>query len=228
MSYYIQKHSWLGFARVNLVYLLVYFILIANVLAIPILLSARGLSRWVLNNRWARRAFVSCTIVTIGIMLETYTVFHYWAPILSLSYYFIVQAIRLWWRRSRRIRPFIIPAIFYLIFILLIIMVRKKIGEEHNPLSAQAQRAGLLARLEQRTGKHLVLVRYGADQSEHREWVYNEADIDAARVIWARDMNQTENCKLVDYFKDRVIWSLNVEGDDVPVKLKPFPRDLCQ
>ena len=228
MSYYNQKHSWLGFTRENLIYSLVYFILIANVLTVPLLLSARGLSRWVLNNRWARRAFATCTIVTIGIMLETYTVFHYWAPILSLSYYFIVQAIRLWWRRIRRIRPFIIPAIFCLVVMLLIIMVRKKIREEDNPLSAQAQRAGLLARLEQQAGKHLVLVRYGAEQSQHREWVYNEADIDVAKVVWARDMDRIENCKLVDYFKDRIIWSLDVEGDDVPMKLNPFLRRSCQ
>jgi len=24
-----------------------------------------------------------------------------------------------------------------------------------------------------------------------------------------------------------VIWSLNIERDDVPVKFNPFPRDLC-
>jgi hypothetical protein len=111
---------------------------------------------------------------------------------------------------------------------LLIIMVRKKIREEDNPLSAQAQRAGLLARLEQQAGKHLVLVRYGAEQSQHREWVYNEADIDVAKVVWARDMDRIENCKLVDYFKDRIIWSLDVEGDDVPMKLNPFLRRSCQ
>ena len=39
MSFYNEKHSLMGFARVNLIYLLVHFILIGNVLAVPLLLS---------------------------------------------------------------------------------------------------------------------------------------------------------------------------------------------
>jgi len=228
MSYYNEKRSWVGFIIVNLSHFLVYVLLTANVVAIPMLLSARGLLRWVLNNPWGRNAFVTCTILTVGIMLETFTVFHYWAPILSLSYYFIVQGIRLWWHSYPRIRAFIAPGIVFLTFVLMIVLVRKRIGEDFNPLSAQVQRSHLLAQLENQTGKHLVLVKYQVKQSQHREWVYNEADIDDARVVWARDMNRNENCKLIDYFKDRVTWSLNVEGDNVPVKVHPFPLRWCQ
>ena len=32
----------------------------------------------------------------------------------------------------------------------------------------------------------------------HEEWVYNGADIDAATIIWAREMSPSENRKLVD------------------------------
>ena len=56
-----------------------------------------------------------------------------------------------------------------------------------------------------------------------REWVYNKADIDQAKVVWAHDMGQLENRKLVNYFKDHSIWSLPIERDDAPVKLIPFP-----
>ena len=72
-----------------------------------------------------------------------------------------------------------------------------------------------------------MLVKYGPERFGNLEWVYNKADIDQAKIVWAHDMDRKENCKLVDYFKDRVIWSLNIERDDVPVKFNPFPRDLC-
>jgi hypothetical protein len=71
------------------------------------------------------------------------------------------------------------------------------------------------------------LVQYAPELSGDREWVYNEADIDQSKVVWAHNMDRIENCKLIDYFKDHFIWSLTVEREDVPVKLRPFPRQLC-
>ena len=39
------------------------------------------------------------------------------------------------------------------------------------------------------------LFRY-TGPSPHVEWVYNPAEIDAAPVIWARDLGKTENEQL--------------------------------
>jgi len=89
----------------------------------------------------------------------------------------------------------------------------------------------LLTHLKQQDGRHLILVKYGPygpNRGFEREWVYNEADIDGSKVVWARDMDLKENCKLVEYFKDRVIWFLEIDRDDAPVKLKPFPQQSCQ
>jgi hypothetical protein len=55
-----------------------------------------------------------------------------------------------------------------------------------------------------------VLVRYSPKHEPWREWVYNAADIDAAPVVWAREMS--DNSALLRYFADRRIWLLEVDA----------------
>lgn len=227
LPFYTAKHSWVGFGLVNFVEGLMYFVVAGNILALPLIVNSRALIRWIFRNPWARIAFVTYSVVALGIMFETYSFLHYWAPVVALNYYFTVQAMRLWQWRDRRIRRLVVPVTFCLVTLFLIVSVTPRFNVEADTLSPHVQRASLLAHLEQRPGKHVVLVSYGPEQSIHNEWVYNEADIDGAKVVWAHDMGRIENCKLVNYFKDRVIWSLNIERDDEPVKLNPFPRASC-
>ena len=95
-----------------------------------------------------------------------------------------------------------------------------------NSSSWQEQRAQLLKRLKQQDGKHLVVVHYGPGHSLPNEWVYNEADIDHSKVVFARAINSTQDCQLLEYFKSRRIWSL--DADQSISKLKPYPRNQCE
>ena len=227
LSRYTEKRSWIGFANANLNAWLMYVYFAGNIFVFPLIANFRALSRWILRNPWGRIAFIIYSVVTLGLLIETYLLLHYWAPVVALNYYFYVQAIRLWMRRNRRLKRFIVPLTFCLLVTLLIIATELRIMGEEKPLGARYQRTSLLAHLEQQPGKHVVLVQYGPEQSVHREWVYNKADMDQAKVVWARDMGQRENCKLVEYFKNHVVWSLAIEGDDAPVKVTPFPRQSC-
>jgi len=84
-------------------------------------------------------------------------------------------------------------------------------------------RATTLAELRQLPGRQLAIVRYGPrHEILFHEWVYNEADIDRAKVVLARDMGPSANKELVDYFKDRHIWL--VEADEVPPRISPYPE----
>jgi hypothetical protein len=74
--------------------------------------------------------------------------------------------------------------------------------------------------LEQRMGPQLVFVRYWPRHRFQDEWVYNAADIDGARVVWARDLGATENQKLLRYYSYRTAWLL--EPDAVPPKLTRY------
>ena len=73
-------------------------------------------------------------------------------------------------------------------------------------------RTNVIGRLAQDPNRHLVFVRYGSGHSFHREWVYNRADIDAAQIVWARDMGSYENRKLLEYYSDRRTWLLTATG----------------
>jgi hypothetical protein len=57
-------------------------------------------------------------------------------------------------------------------------------------------------------GNHLVIVKYGKYHDIHEEWVYNGADIDRSRIVWARDMGEKADADLQWYFRDRHIWQL--------------------
>jgi hypothetical protein len=82
-----------------------------------------------------------------------------------------------------------------------------------------SQRANLVASLEQEPGLHLVIVRYGPNHNTHAEWVYNRADINASKVVWAREMDH--NSRLMEYFKDRQVWLL--EPDQQTPQIVPYP-----
>jgi hypothetical protein len=56
------------------------------------------------------------------------------------------------------------------------------------------------------------MVHYGADHDIHREWVYNRADIDRAKVVWAREMSPAEDRELKSYFRDRKIWVVDADA----------------
>jgi hypothetical protein len=81
------------------------------------------------------------------------------------------------------------------------------------------RRAELVAKLGALPGNHLVVVRYGPSHSIHEEWVYNGADIDGGKIVFACDMGPEENPKLFSYYRDRRIWLFAPDDGD---SLVPF------
>jgi len=82
------------------------------------------------------------------------------------------------------------------------------------------RRVAVNSRLAQAPGRQLVFVRYWPRHIFQDEWVYNAADIDGARVVWARDLGAAENEKLRQYYPDRAVWLL--EPDARPPRLTPY------
>jgi len=69
-------------------------------------------------------------------------------------------------------------------------------------------------------GKILIFVHYSSTHIFQEEWVYNQADIDNARIVWARDLGPDENEKLRAYYSDRQVYLL--EPDFRPPRLHPY------
>ncbi len=91
------------------------------------------------------------------------------------------------------------------------------------PESYSTARQQLLEGLESLPGKQLVIVRYAPSHIPFEEWVENGADIDAEKVVWARDVPGRGDADLLSYFKDRTAWVLEPDGDRL--KLTPCCGD---
>lgn len=73
-------------------------------------------------------------------------------------------------------------------------------------------------------GRHLIFVRYTPWHDFHQEVVYNRADIDAAPIVWARDMGRFYNEELIRYYPDRKVWVF--EPDFRPPRIFPYGKEF--
>jgi hypothetical protein len=94
---------------------------------------------------------------------------------------------------------------------------------EHAAEAHRDARAYIEYWLSRRPGKQLVIVHYSAHHNPDQEWVYNAADIDASKVVWAREMDSKSDAELLRYFKDRHVWTLNADAQ--PPRVVPYASD---
>jgi hypothetical protein len=83
-------------------------------------------------------------------------------------------------------------------------------------------RARVLSQLEGHSGQQLAIVRYSDKHSVFDDWVYNAADVDRSKVVWAREMDGPANAELLSYFRGRRAWL--VEPDVTPPRISPYPE----
>ena len=82
------------------------------------------------------------------------------------------------------------------------------------------RRIAVRRELDKLPGDLLVFVRYSPAHIFQEEWVWNAADIDAARVVWARDLGPEEDARLMAYYPTRT--ALLLEPDARPMRLTRY------
>ncbi|QEG34539.1 hypothetical protein [Bythopirellula goksoeyrii] len=78
--------------------------------------------------------------------------------------------------------------------------------------------------LSEMAGKQLVFVDYETGHDPLQEWVYNQADIDASKVVWARSMSEEEDLELREFFSDRKAWRLSADADSPNLRPWNYPQ----
>jgi hypothetical protein len=186
------------------------------------------------------RFLVQCVLVmAVGMAVQVFLLPHYLAPFTAAFYAIGLQAmrhLRLWKVENR---PVGLMLVRLLVTVCLLIMpgLRLFTGPLHlalpqypatawnlawyGPDRFGTERARVESDLKQLPGKQLVIVRYSARHNPFDEWVYNAADIDGSRIVWAREMDSANNQEIIDYYKDRKVWL--AQPDLQPAVVTPYP-----
>lgn len=184
---------------------------------------------WIVKDRRIRLAVVAGAVFSIGWLIETWTFPHYVAPATGLVYLVIIQCSRRLWLFSYR-KGNVGRALVRSVPVVCVGMIVLRLAgiAAHAPLEPRwpvgnLDRIEVIAQLQQMSGGHLVIVRYGPEHNVDRDWVYNAPDIDASPIVWARDMGKSANEELLRYFNTRHAWLMY--GDESPPRLEPYPQN---
>jgi hypothetical protein len=180
------------------------------------------------RDRRLRVPWMIGAIFVAGLAVETWFLSHYFAPATALLYLFLMQCMRhlRWfgWRDKLVGMAFIraICFVYVATVVLRIGLAAAHIHPEREWEHGDPGRESVVQRLDALPGQHVVLVRYAPDFDLDREWVYNKSDIDASKIVWARDLGAEKNRELLDYYRGRQFWVVEADGEP---QLEPYEED---
>jgi hypothetical protein len=185
---------------------------------------------WAIRDRKMKVPLAVGGVFLAGLAVQTWTLPHYIAPATGVFYILMVQCIRhvRWWQwRGRPIGHAVvqaIPVIACCMITLRVTAAALNVQIEPKWPRGNLDRVVVMHEFNRMPGKQLVLVRYPTRTGHDvdHEWVYNAADIDDAKVVWARDMGAPQNQPLLNYYRGRTVWTLN--GDQSPPELELYRK----
>jgi hypothetical protein len=103
----------------------------------------------------------------------------------------------------------------------LLLLVINAVHQRFDPVRGWAERrAAIAAQLSAEPGHHLVLVQYAPEHNVHQEWVYNLADLEGGKVLWARGERDEWNANLSrQYQRSHTIWKLRPDATEAELEL---------
>jgi hypothetical protein len=181
---------------------------------------------WTLRSRPMRLIGGAALLITVGTLAVSYYQTHYHAPAAPLMILLAAGTLR----RISLLRVGPRRGGLALAVLLLVATIanagRMWWAESHAPERLMTHWAAARAEVEEDlpadTDGHVVFVRYGPKHSPHLEVVFNAADVDSQRVVWARDLGPVQNAVVLRYYSKRTPWLLTFEDDMAPSTLKRY------
>jgi len=173
---------------------------------------------WILRDRRMRFPITQLAFCFAGFLLVAWFQLHYAAPLTATIFALIVQGLRHfrhWQFRGCRFGVSLSRAV--VVSALLLAPFHRYYL---SAIPSMEDRQRIAAQLASMPGTDLVIVRYSSHHDSELEWVYNAADIDHAKVVWAREIPGVSCQPLLNYFRNRRVWM--VEPDENPPKLLPY------
>jgi len=203
-----------------------------STLGLAVLLTLMVPLAW--RNPLYRKMAIVSGVFILALSLETFHNQHYCAPVwAALGLMTAVWATQAWELRMRawRIgRPLVVLALLSppLLTALPHVIHRSKRamgidkGQPANDWPSKYK--ALIGRLSHLDRPQLVIVRYPwLSWRVEEEWVYNGADIDHQRVIFAHDLGTEENRALLSHYPDRSVLLLTFDPVSGEETIEPYP-----
>jgi len=238
---YNRNHSVPGFFKMTLIKAArgVYFF--SGIALIPPLFMVP----WANLDRRIRFLVIGLVVLACGMAIEIYLFPHYLAPFTAAFYALGLQAMRhlyVWNPGSQPVGSAItrsLVAICVLMVALRLFNKQLNCPVPERPVSTWicnwfgpdhfvTQRSTVEHQLEQLPGSQLAIVRYSPDHDPIDEWVFNAADIDGSKVIWARAMDPENDLKLIHYYGHRRAWLIQPDSPSAQVMPYPVPEQVTR
>ena len=195
------------------------------------LLAAPGLY-FVFRDPRMRLPWIMLALVALGAYVVVWSNAHYASPATSIAVLLYLQSLRyltqLRWKTRRWGAILARTTVLLLLADTATAVVRKQCDTFYWTCQGDVSRVVIQHKLEALPGKHLVMVRYGDDHNIHDDWVFNEADIDSQKVVWAREIDEGQDAKLFEYFKDRKVWLVTPDDDNTYLAPYSPPPDRAE
>jgi hypothetical protein len=193
---------------------------LSPILTIPLLLLPR-----IVRDRRVRPLLIVGAASLVGSALVIFFNIHYVAPIVPVILAVVVQGmrhLRTWRWEDQPTGLFLARATIVLCMVMIPVQVHI-LAAPPKPGTWAAigpERAAIEVQLRSLPEGQLVLVRYEPQHPPLWDWVYNGADIDHAKIVWARDLGHDQNEELLRYYNDRRVWLL--EADARTPQVSPY------
>jgi hypothetical protein len=168
------------------------------------------------RSRRTRFAAILVAVIGTASLIEVWWYPHYAAPFMAALLILAAQSIRYlrqWKCGGRETGRFLVSAMPLAVLLVTVASEAQAIAAHRTADQLQAKNAQVAQKesIEQHLltkwpGQDVIFVSYAGLPSPHEEWIYNPANIDAAPVIWARDMGQVQNERLRRYYAGRSFW----------------------